>query len=360
MDKIITVIPVKNDDWIIEKSIKSSLFWSDHVFVLDESSNDKSHSIYKEFEKKYKNLSVVYNRPKFDFNTNRLRNYSLEIARNFDGNNIIFEIHADEILSSEIMKSKIKNMILNDVRVGDAIMLPWITLWERFPMLRDDKSVWSNNYTWAGFKDDRKVKFVNPTFHGSRAPESFLKNKFLIQELPLLHFQFLNLKLERSKQALYQVNELNQFPSKSIELINKTYACAYDDLNVNLVELDKKHYDFWLKKEIKLNIDFNTEKLNWKDIEVLRQFKFNGINKYKNSNIWEHIDWESKRIEAKSLNLSQIPDFRINDPRSLSTIISHKFLNKYQLYPFWRRGFIILLLQRINEKVKKHLKYINN
>lgn len=352
MDKIITVIPVKNDDWIIEKSIKSSLFWSDHVFVLDESSNDKSHIIYKELEKKYKNLSVVYNRPKFDFHTNELRNYSLEIARNFEGKNIIFEIHADEILSSEIMNNKIKNMILNDVRVGDAIMLPWINLWRRFPMFRDDKSVWSNNYTWAGFKDDRKVKFLNPTFHGSRAPEAFLKNKILIEELPLLHFQFLNLNLERSKQALYQVYELNQFTNKNIELINKTYACAYDDLNVNLVELEKKHYDFWLKKEIKLKTDFNSKMLNWKDIEVLRQFKLNGIKKYKNLNIWEHIDWESKRLEAKSKRVSQIPDYKIYDPRSISTILSHKFLNKYQLYPFWRVGFVFLLLQKLYEKAR--------
>ena len=50
MPKIIVYIPVKNDSWFIENSIRSATIWADHVFVLDESSDDGSHEIYKDLE----------------------------------------------------------------------------------------------------------------------------------------------------------------------------------------------------------------------------------------------------------------------------------------------------------------------
>ena len=46
---------------------------------------------------------------KFSFNTPDLRNYQLDLARSFEGNNFVFELHADEVMSAEILLDKNKS-----------------------------------------------------------------------------------------------------------------------------------------------------------------------------------------------------------------------------------------------------------
>lgn len=352
MPKIIVYIPVKNDAWFIENAILSSTKWADHVFVLDENSTDGSHDIYKRLEGLIKNLTIIYNRPKFDFNTSDMRNYALNMVREFEGENLIFELHADEVMSSQILTPKIKNDLLEQAPIGSAIMFPWINLWEKPFLYRNDKSIWSNTKGWFAYRDDRKVRFEGAAFHGSRAPESFLKKKVEFNRLNVLHFQFLNLSMERSKQALYQIFERNHYPKKNVEHINKIYACAYDERQINLVPLAKEHYQSWLDLGIPIDNIYPNEGFNWRDLEVLKNFKKNGVKKYKDLNIW-NIDWEQKRAMAKKLYPdSTIPATSIIDPRDFSTKLAHSFLMKYQTYPFWRLNFFKLIIQKIFSKLK--------
>ncbi len=357
MPKIITIIPVKNDGWFIENSIRSAVEWSDYVFVADENSDDGSHEIYKKLEMKYENLKIIYNRPKFDFNTPDMRNYSLDLARTIDCNNIIFEIHADEIISAEILKPEIRNRLINDMSVGSALMMPWVNLWKTPLEYRDDKSVWSNSQSWFAYRDDGKVKFEGVVFHGPRAPESFLKNKVTINYLQVMHYQFVNLGMERSKQALYQIFERNHYPNQNIEYINKKYAYAFDEREMKLSQLEVKHYAVWIEKGIVIE-EYPSDGYNWRDTEVLKNFRKYGLEFYKNLNIW-YIDWEAKRQEALKLGITEnIPKESIIDPRDISTRLAHQFLMKYQKYPFWRVDFYKLLVQKGIEKIKR--KFIKN
>lgn len=354
MPKIIVYIPVKNDSWCIEQAICHAVLWADEVIVADESSNDGSLEIYQKLEPLYENLTIIYNRPKFDFTTPEPRNYMLDMVRRFDGNNIIFEMHADEIMSAEILKPEIKQRLYSDLPIGSALILPWITLWKHPLHYRDDKSVWSNNKCWFAFRDDRKAKFSSPYFHGPRAPDEFLKNRVDINYLEVLHYQFVNISIERSKQALYQVFERNHYPNKNIEYINKIYACAFDERDINLSKLDQTHYLPWIEKGIDITKEFPDNGYNWRDTEVLKNFQKYGVEKYKDLNIW-YIDWEMKRKEAISLLLTDIPNDPIIDCRSISTKLAHKFLMTYQLYPFWRFAFYKLLLEKVLEKLKRRL-----
>lgn len=345
-------MPVKNDSWFVEKSITSALMWADHVIVADGNSTDGSHDIYKEIEKKYKNITIIYNRPKMDYTSSDLRNYGLRLCRNFDGNNLIIELHADEIVSGEILKREIKETLEKKIKVGDSLMMPWINIWKHPFYFRNDNSIWSNNKGWFGFRDDRTSSFNEASFHGARVPSNLIKNKVEINFLNVLHFQFMNLGMERSKQALYQIFERNHYPKKNVEHINKIYACAYDERQINLVPLAKEHYQSWLDLGIPIDNKYPNEGFNWRDLEVLKNFKKNGIEKYKNLNIW-NIDWEEKRKTTKQLYPDAlIPESPIKDPRSFSAKMAHAFLIKYQLYPFWRYNFFKLILEKLKIKFK--------
>jgi len=347
--KIIAVLPVKNDAWFVGNVIEHLKHWADEIIIDDDSSDDGSEEIFR----KYNNIKSVHHfiRPTGQsFNTPERRNYMLSLARNFDGNNIIFEIHADEIISAEILKPEIKDKLLNDMKIGTALMLPWVNVWENPFSYRNDNSIWSGNKSWFAFRDDRKVQFSGPTYHGPRVPELFMSNRLEIDYLQVMHYQFINLPMERSKQALYQIYERNHHPNKNIEYINKTYACAFDERQVNLVKLNNRHFQPWIDLNIAIDKEYKELKYNWRDTEVLRNFKKYGIDKYKDLNIW-YINWEKKREDAIKLGVEGIYDKQIIDPRDYSTKLAHEFVMKYQLYPFWRVDFYKLLFQKGIEKM---------
>ena len=347
--KVITLTFVKNDAWCIEKAIQHLRVWADEVIIADEGSDDGSAEIYRRC-KVYPNVHIVENRPKFSFNTPDLRNYMLSLAREFNGNNLIFEIHADEIMSAEILRPDLRARLLESIKPRSAIMMPWTTLWRHPAAIRADKSIWSRTRSWFGYYDDRSANFEGPTFHGSRIPEKYLTNRLDVDFLQVLHYQFVNLGVERSKQALYQIYERNHFPEKNIEYINKAYAIAFDERAVRVQSLDRKHVDPWIARGIPLDEVYPEQVFNWRDVEVLKNFQRNGIDKYRDLNIW-YIDWEQKRLQALEKGCAGIPAHPIIDERGLSAKLAHRWLMYTQCYPFWRLAFFKLLITKGPERV---------
>ena len=94
--------------------------------------------------------------------------------------------------------------------------------------------------------------------------------------------------------------------------------------------------------------------MNWRDKEVLRNFKKNGADYYKNINIW-YINWESKRQEAINLGISDIPERVITDDRSLSAKLAQLWVTKTQSYAFWRFDFLKLVMKKGPRKILNHL-----
>jgi len=355
MCKFIVYIPVKNDSWFIENSIRHAVAWADHVIVADESSTDGSVEIYKRLEKESPNLKIIYDRPKMDFTTPDMRNYMLEQVRTIEGYNIIFELHADEIISAKILKSETRNEIVQKLAVGECLELPWLTLWKDPLQYRSDKSVWSNNSCIFAFRDDRKSQFQSAGFHGFRVPENYLENKIKLNRIPVIHYQFTNIGADMSKQALYQTFERNHYPDENIFKIYRLYSYFFDERNMNCEELNEEDYAPWIRMGLNiLELHEDAEEFCWRDGEVLKNFKIYGLGRYEKTLIW-HINWEKKRQHALKKGLQNIPSFEIVDPRSLRTRLAHKFLMRYQMYPFWEMDFIRLIISKAANILKRKI-----
>lgn len=355
MCKIIVYIPVKNDKWCIENSIRHAVQWADYVIVADESSTDGSWDIYKKLGKEYTNLKIISNKPKMDFCTPDPRNYMLEQVRKIEGNNVIFELHADEIVSAKILNREIKTEIINKLSVGQCLELPWLTLWKDPLQYRSDKSVWGNNTCIFAFRDDRKSQFQSAAFHGHRAPETFVTHRIKMNNLPVLHYQFINIGADMSKQALYHIFERNHYPNKNVESINKLYAASFDERKLRCEKLKEEDYLPWIEIGLNIHQVYDDDTFNWRDEEVLKNFKKYGLDRYAKINIW-NIDWEKKRQQALKIGIQNIPSFEIVDPRSLSTRLAHRFFNKYQMYPFWTIDFLRLIISKGPQKLFNKLK----
>ena len=364
MCKIIVYIPVKNDAWFVENSIRHAVEWADCVIVADESSTDGSVDIYRKLENQHSNLKIIYNRPKMDFTTPDLRNYMLEQVRKFDGNNIIFELHADEIISAKILNNNIKEELIYKLSIGKCLELPWLTLWKDPLKYRDDNSVWSNNTCIFAFRDDRKSMFQSPVFHGHRVPDSYLNDKVTINSIPVIHYQFVNIGIDKSKQALYQIFERNHYPDKNIYNIYTLHAHYFDVSKLKTKILEEDDYVPWINIGLKICKTYNDDDIfSWRDEEVLKNFNTYGIKRYEKTLIW-HINWENKRQLALLKGLRNVPLFQIVDPRSLSTKIAQYILMKYQVCPFWEIDYVIFIISKtvnfVKRNISKNNKYFDN
>lgn len=96
--KKILVMPVKNEERILETSLASSSLWADYIIVADQYSTDRTEEICKKFEKV---IYVKNNHP--GLNQSIARQLLLDEARKIPGNNLIFVLDADEILSANAL-----------------------------------------------------------------------------------------------------------------------------------------------------------------------------------------------------------------------------------------------------------------
>jgi glycosyltransferase involved in cell wall biosynthesis len=213
--KVITLVPVKNEAWIIEHALKNFSSFSDYVIVADQGSTDETVAICRRFEK-----VKVINNP-YKAHTNQIRWLLLDEARKIEGNNLIVCLDADELLSpnsiSEILSNKPQ-----DTRPV-AIYAEWIQLLNNYTEHRVD-GVWKGNYKQFAFFDDRVIdydkKFVSND-HTNRIPNI---PRAIHTKYPILHLQYLAKERCELKQIYYMCTDL--VSGKNARKINNQYSVA--------------------------------------------------------------------------------------------------------------------------------------
>src|SRR5690606_14698200 len=111
--------------------------WADYIIIADQNSTDRSIEICKQFKK----VSIIKNEE--SGHSNKVRWLLLEEARKIEGNNLIFCIDADEVLSPNLIPLIEKISI--ERGLGVSFSLKWIQLWKKDSQYRDD-GVWHENY----------------------------------------------------------------------------------------------------------------------------------------------------------------------------------------------------------------------
>ena len=343
--KKIVVMPVKNEDWILEKTLSAISLWADHIIIADNNSTDETIEICK----KYSKVNVIKNEAVY--HNSNVRKELLDAARNFDGYNFIMSLDADEIPTTHILNGNFWDKI-SSLKPGDSINLQWVMLWRSIYNYRDDNSVWSNNWKVFGFLDNRKFEFdtlnvIND--HTSRVPSSALTyiNKF---ETPkILHFQFANWDRMLSKHRHYRVVELIQRGNyaKTIYDINRLYYDSKNESELQLVNTPEEWFQLYIDNGIDLNQINLSDAIHWYDIEVINHFQNYGLKKFKWLDIWD-VDWEAIRKLTKSNNIK--PKKKFIDPRNF---IIKKY-HKNQLYFVKKRRRLEKILFYLSKVQKKY------
>lgn len=280
--KIISILPVKNETWILRFSLKNFSLFSDEILILDDGSEDNLPALVKDFPK----VTVIPFSVQEEYVDMSLRrNTLLREARERRGTHFVC-LDADETFSSTfIIKAQ---QVLKKMQPGETLMLPWIILnrdTSDTDQIYFDKKDYTN-YKDFIFCDDGKSVYEKKFLSEARTPGNDTQ-KILItfDEGYVLHFIYIAGKRTQLKQAWYRASELVE-GTRSARKINATYAITKNPVYKN--------------KEL-LNDSFTQENFNLIEESAGYSFYINSLKKIfsqKGIAFFEDLDiWHIKELE---------------------------------------------------------------
>lgn len=278
--KIITLLPVKNEAWILPYSLENYSQFSDYIIIADQHSTDGSREIYKRFPK------VSFFNNDSSGASNKIRWDLLREARKIPGNNLIICLDADELLSPKAIEEMKK--FGNEQAV--SFRADWIQLIGDGSKHRID-GVWKDSIKDFAFIDDRaNVEYEQKELlidHTARIPN--IKNQFKI-DCPILHLHYMAKTRSEIKQVWYMCTEL--IGGNSPRRINHRYSPA---LFKNIISTNVEPRwtdDVTMPPAAALNDPYSE-----RQAEVLEMFKQKGIQYFEPLQIWHVPELHDKFLK---------------------------------------------------------------
>jgi len=274
--KVIAMMPVRNEDWVIEHSLTCLSAFCDVILVGDRGSDDRTRDICRRFPS-----AVVVDAPE----ASRIREQRwqlLDAARDYDGHNLLWATDADELLSPKPARAFLAGA-RERLSPGTAIECRYYHLWNAPDRFRDDVSHYGPQWKQVGFVDDRRADFdrSNATaLHEPRVPAG--ADAPLIQEesLHLLHLQWLIPQRNQLKQAWYRCREL--LDGRSAAAINGFYSVTLSDARVPTTKVSGE----WVEAVTFPSADSDLIS-SWHLREILDWFDQRGIEFFEGLEIWQ-------------------------------------------------------------------------
>lgn len=279
--KIITLIPVKNESWILPITLPQLTQVSDEVIILDDNSEDDTVKIASAFDKVQ---VITYLQDEKYVNMSDRRNKLLQIGRQNGGTHFIF-IDADELLSQRAIDNLAEH--IKSLKPGESLAFPWINLSEKntkFFYQKTDRQ----NYKDFVFCDDKTTNFPDVFLSEQRTPalnKNWLKIPF--EKGAVLHLQFINKLRYQYKQAWYRMQEFIAGKRNALR-INTTYLFTKDLPLGDTLILDKNINKL-------SNFDFESYQVIKK--QVYNLFDKKGVEYFEALDIWHIPDLRNLFIE---------------------------------------------------------------
>lgn len=223
--KLIAIMPVKNESWILGLSARVALQWCDMLIVADHHSTDKSRDIMNDLHREYGASRFLIRDDRVeDWHEMQQRNMLLEEARD-QGATHIAMIDADEILTGNLQRTIREHV--ESLGVGQMLYLPGYNLRGGLDRYHSN-GVWGNRWFSTAFKDSLRLDWRGDKFH-HREPEglTFTPRKPIEQgDGGVMHLWAASERRLIAKHALYKVTERLRFPQKPVAEIDRMYSWA--------------------------------------------------------------------------------------------------------------------------------------
>jgi glycosyltransferase involved in cell wall biosynthesis len=299
--KIVVVTPIKNEDWILDRFLSVTSQFADLIIIADQNSTDGSRDICQ----KYPKVKLIENKSdQYDEASRQI--LLLQTARELvPEHKIILALDADEILAANAINT-----------IGWQTMLKappgTVLCFEKPDLYLTPQQCIRYDVAWPlGYVDDG-IEHNPKKVHSIRIPVPDNARRLEINDVKFLHYALLRTLAQRSKYRIYSVVE-NTLKTKSLFTRRKAYSINIDWSQQAII---KSTPNEWFESWDNMGIDTKSivdNKYYWWDYEILSYFVKYGVEQFWLDDIWD-FDWEGFRLYAKSMGISNIPDFSINSP----------------------------------------------
>jgi hypothetical protein len=201
--KTIGLLPVRNEAWILPHSLACLSGFCDVILVNDQNSGDSTREICRQFPK-----VVLVESPKAEI-CEIGRWQLLDVARDYDGQNLLWCSDADELLSPALYQTFLSRE-RDRLTPGTVIEARFYHLWGRRDKYRDDNSPYAPYWKAFALVDSRATDFDRSErlpLHQPRVPVGDGQVTLRADDLHVLHLQWLISDRNQMKQAWYRCRE---------------------------------------------------------------------------------------------------------------------------------------------------------
>jgi glycosyltransferase involved in cell wall biosynthesis len=276
--KVIALLPVKDEAWVLPHALASLSAFSDVVIVADQNSADRSRDICRSFPK------VVLIESAESRTCTRARWQLLDAARSYDGCNLLWSTDADELVSPAAAAAFIERQRAA-LTPGTLVQCQYIHLWNGFTEYRVFDSKYGPHLKELALVDDRRMDWNRAnllSLHEPRVPIEGAAGTVCADEVAVLHLQWLLGRRTQSRQVWYRCREwLDGRPAREI---NERYAATLPAPAARTSPVPEA----WIRDLTCPDLDADGEE-SWTDRDLRRWFDEYGPGHFEPLEIW-HID----------------------------------------------------------------------
>jgi hypothetical protein len=275
--KVIGLMPVRNEAWVLRQSLQSLTAFCDVVIVSDQRSDDESRSVCREFPR-----VVVLESPTSEV-CERARWQLLDAARSYDGHNLLWWSDADEIVSPRLLSAFLQSHAPH-LTPGTAVECLFYHLWGSAGRYRDDASMYRPHWKALGWVDDRSADYDRSIALPLHEPRVVAGPGRTIRTdaVPVFHLQWLLPRRNQMKQAWYRCREMMQGGKSAVE-INRRYAITLPVRRAATSRVPREWVSDVTFPDMRIDRD-----PSWHEREILAWFDERGIEFFEPLEIW-HI-----------------------------------------------------------------------
>ncbi|MBL9188080.1 MAG: glycosyltransferase family 2 protein [Opitutaceae bacterium] len=306
----ICVSPTKNESWVIDRFLGAAGTWADHIFVADQGSTDGTREAITRAPK-----SNLLSNESQGFYEHHRQTLLLSAARKIPGKRIIVSLDADETLSAHCRTSP-EWAKIEAAAPGTILRFRWVNILPGF-----ERAWVCPGHVPLGYVDDG-VDYVGGTIHGPRLPQPKDAPVLDLNDIVVLHFQYILWDRMASKQRWYQAWEFTRGKAGPLDIFRQ-----YNHMHGGWEERDLCPVrPEWLESFDRAGIDYRSlkcEPVTWWDREVAGMLKERGPEYFRRIAIWDY-DWNAF---ARKIGMTGV-DF--SDPRSKFERVAHSWLKRTQ------------------------------
>lgn len=281
--KLVGVLPVRNESWILRCTLPAMLTWLDEVVVLLHGCTDRSEAIVKQLAGDGGGrVSRLYRDADEHWQEMEHRQLLLEAARNRGATHIAY-LDADEAVTSNVVP-KMREWI-GALPPGGVLQLPMIPVWSSPYQMRVDPCVWTQASLTVAvadapglcWKDREGYQHHNRNPRGSKLTPSPVDRGMGGG----LHFQFCDQRRLRWKHRLYKMTERIRWPNRmSAQAVDREYSMALDEAGLQLSDLPEPWVAGLQLDRIQIGL------APWHRAECHRLWKKHGPKKFEGLELW--------------------------------------------------------------------------